>query len=123
MNDMQIFQIFGIALFTMGIAWAINPPGFDQLIKDIARNRGVLLLFGLMTIVVGYLLITVYKTNSMIIEVLGWIAFIKGFVIIVLSSTNIGFSAFFVWMKKYYVLAPWCVLAVGLLALYFGYFA
>ncbi len=123
MTDVQIFQIFGLGFFMMSISWVINPLGFDQLIKDIVRNRGVLLLFGLLTLVLGYVLIAVYDTNDILITTLGWIAFVKGIVIIVLSSTNFGFSAFFVWMKKYYAVAPWIVLAIGLGCLYVGYFA
>jgi hypothetical protein len=123
MNDVQIFQLTGISLTAMGIAWVINPKALRQLVKDMANNRGVLLLMGLLALIVGYLIIVVYTTNSSVIKLLGWISFFKGLVIVILSTSNIRFFTLLGRLKKYYVAMPWLVLFVGVVGLYLGYLA
>jgi hypothetical protein len=121
MTDSQIYQVFGIGLFVAGLSWLINPKAFERLIKDLARNRGALLAIGIGTYVAGYLIITLHETKSIFINILGWVAFIKGLVVIVLSSTDIGFSKFFAKLKAYYSVVPWLVAMIGALALCVGY--
>jgi hypothetical protein len=121
MNDAQIFQLTGISLTAMGIAWVINPRALRQLIKDMANNRGVLLLMGLLALIIGYLIIAVYPTNSLVIQLLGWISFFKGLFIVILSTSNIRFFTLLGKLKRYYVAMPWLVLFVGVVGLYLGY--
>lgn len=121
MNDVQIFQLTGILLTAMGVAWVINPKALRQLVKDMANNRGVLLLMGLLALIVGYLIIVVYTTNSSVIKLLGWISFFKGLFIVILSTSNIRFFTLLGKLKRYYVAMPWLVLIVGVVGLYLGY--
>ncbi len=123
MTDAQIFQVFGISLFTLGVAWLSNPKGFQYFLKDLSSNSGILFLTGLMTFVVGYLMVAVYITTSLWVIILGWVTLLKGLVILLFSAAHVAFYPFFARLKIYYALVPWMVFIVGLVALYLGFLA
>jgi uncharacterized protein YjeT (DUF2065 family) len=123
MNDAQIFQIFGIGLFSIGLAWVIDGDAYRQTLRDILNNRGVLLLMGLFALITGYLIVALYDADSIIVTILGWIALIKGLFIIVVPSLGKSLYNALENMKKYLIVMPWIVLAIGAILIYVGYFA
>ncbi|MFA5986538.1 MAG: hypothetical protein WC819_04310 [Parcubacteria group bacterium] len=123
MNDAQIFQIFGIGLFLIGLAWVIDGKAYKQTLRDILNNRGVLLLMGLFALITGYLIVALYDTDSIIVTILGWVALVKGLFIIVIPSLGKSLYAALENIKKYLIIMPWIVLAMGAALIYAGYFA
>ena len=87
MTDAQIFQISGIALMAMGVAWVMNPKAFREVFKGMMDNKATLLLAGLSALVMGYLIVALHKTSSAVILILGWIALLKG-LFIILADIN-----------------------------------
>ena len=123
MTNAQIFQLAGVTLFPMGLAWIMNPKLLKDLIREMAASRGVLLLMGMFAIIIGYLILALHQNNLTIITILGWIALVKGFVIIVTPALGFNMSSLLRKLKGYFVFMPWLVFIVSVIALYFGYLA
>ena len=123
MTDAQIFQVFGIGLFVMGVSWISNPRGFQYLLKDLTRNSGVLFLTGMMTFAAGYLIVSVHTTTSPLMMMLGWLTLLKGLIILMFASAHVALYPFLSRLRVYHAIVPWLVTVVGLIALYLGYLA
>ncbi len=127
MNDAQIFQLAGIPLFVMGLVWVIRPQSLKQVIRDMATNKGALLLAGISAFIIGYLIVAFHNVwsggSAVIITIIGWLALLKGLFITVAASANVNLYGFMGKIRKFFVVLPWLVLIVGVVALYFGYFA
>lgn len=123
MTDAQILQLAGVTLFPMGVAWVVNPKTLRELVRDITNSRGMLLLSGMFAIIVGYLILALRIDGSTVVTILGWIAFVKGLSILILPAAGLKLSSFMPLLRKYFVIMPWLVLFVGVLALYLGFFA
>lgn len=127
MNDTQIFQLFGLSLTVMGLAWIIDPRSLVRLVKNMLENESVLLLYGLLALISGYLLVTFHNTwtggSATVITLLGWLALIKGLFITMIPPFGIKLAKFPRPLRKYFNFVPWIVLIVGLFSLYIGYLA
>lgn len=90
MSDAQIFQIISLVYIAIGIGIFINPGFYKRLFADFGQNAAALYLGGITALVIGYLIVTFHNTwtkdLSVIITVIGWIALIKGIVILVLPK-------------------------------------
>jgi hypothetical protein len=86
MTDAQIFQLFGLAYLVMGIGGVIKRDAYIKLMDDFSKSMGLLFITGLLTITVGFLLVAFHNVWVMgwtvIITIFGWIALIKGIVIL-----------------------------------------
>ena len=123
MTDAQIFQVTGITLFSMGLTWILNPKSLRDLIREMANNKGTLLIMGMFALIVGYLILALHRNGSVVITILGWIALIKGFVIIIAPASDFNIFSLLRKLKGYFTFIPWLVFIVGIVALYFGYLA
>lgn len=87
MSDAQIFQVLSITYIAVGIGILINPAFYKKLFEDFIESASALYLGGIMALVVGYLILAFHNTwtkdLSVIITIIGWIALIKGIVILV----------------------------------------
>ena len=96
MSDAQIFQIFSIVYITVGIGIFINPGFYKKLFEDFIENAAVMYLGGVIALVVGYLILSFHFTGtrdiSYIITIVGWLALIKGILILVWPKIIIALS-------------------------------
>lgn len=87
MSDAQIFQIFSLVYLAIGIGILLNPDFYRKLYEDFIENSSTLYIGGVMGLVIGYLIVAFHNTWTMdwsvIITIIGWIALIKGIVILV----------------------------------------
>ena len=87
MSDVQIFQVFSIAYIAVGIGFFINSAFYKKLFEDFSENATAMYLGGMSALAIGYLLVAFHNTWtndwSVIITVIGWIALIKGILILV----------------------------------------
>lgn len=123
MTDAQIFQLFGLVLVVLGLSWVVNHGAYRRLIKDMMKSESILLLMGILSLVIGYALLALHTTDSVIITLLGWLAIGKGIVIIFLPAFGWNVYAFLNLMKRYFSFMPWLILVIGLACLYAGYLA
>jgi uncharacterized protein YjeT (DUF2065 family) len=96
MSDAQIFQIFSLFYIIVGIGILINPGFYKKLFEDFIDNAAVLYLGGAMALTVGYLILAFHNTwtkdLSVIITIFGWLALIKGIVILIRPKLMIALS-------------------------------
>ncbi len=125
MTDAQIFQLFGLAYLAMGIGGVINKDGYMKFMEDFAKSAGLLLITGLLTITVGFIMVTFHNIWIMgwtvIITIIGWIALIKG--ILILMFPGFYFRIFDL-MKKSKMLMriyPIFVIIIGVFLLLLGF--
>lgn len=93
MSDAQIFQIFSLVYLAVGIGILINPAFYKKLIEDFIESASVLYLGGIMALVVGYLILAFHNTwtrdLSVIITIVGWLALLKGILILIVPNMMI----------------------------------
>lgn len=96
MSDSQIFQILSILYIAVGIGILVNPDFYRSLFKDFIEHASVLYLGGVMALAVGYLILAFHNTwtkdLSVIITIIGWIALVKGIVILVQPKLMVALS-------------------------------
>ena len=96
MSDAQIFQIFSLFYIIVGIGILINLGFYKKLFEDFIENAAVLYLGGAMALTIGYLILAFHNTwtkdLSVIITIFGWLALIKGIVILIRPKVMIALS-------------------------------
>ena len=125
MSDIQIFQVFSIAYTAIGIGIFINPGFYKKLFEDFCENSSTLYIGGAMALVIGYLLITFHNTwtkdFSVIITVIGWIALIKGILILVCPKIIIKMTKAILGKGSNLKIQAIIVIIIGLLLAFLGF--
>jgi hypothetical protein len=124
MTDTQIFQLLGVTFFAIGIGMVANPKFIKNILDELEHSVVNAFYGGLISLVIGYLLITFRNTsNNGIITVIGWLAIIKGLAFLVFPAATIRFYKKITGNKGYGDFFVWFIIALGIIFLYFGYFA
>ena len=83
-------ELIGSALFIVGLT-IFNRPYFNAVMSDLATNKGLLWVTGLITFVMGTVIVALYNVWStdwrVIVTILGWLTVIKGAVIILFPQS------------------------------------
>jgi uncharacterized membrane protein len=126
MTDAQIFQLIGIIYITVAIGIITAPEFYSKVASNFLENQPAYYIGGLVAIIAGFLLVTFHniwvKDWIVIITIIGWIALIKGILLIAVPKAMIVFSKRFIGMTK--VLTIWAVVAIilGVLCCWLGFF-
>ena len=90
MNDLQIFQLLGLLYFVIGLGMFLNPKFYKKMMNEYAKSDPVLFISGILALAIGYLLITFHNAwdwnLGIVITILGWIALLKGIMILVIPK-------------------------------------
>ncbi len=90
MTDAQIFQLFGLAYAAMGLGGLIKKDIYKKVMDGYADSTALLLLSGLLALTLGFLLVTFHNVWVMgwtlVITIAGWLALIKGLMILALPG-------------------------------------
>jgi len=82
--------LMGSALVLVGIT-VFNKPYFNAVMTDLVNSKGLLWLTGLITFVMGTVMVALYNVWSadwrVIVTLLGWLTVIKGAVIVLVPSS------------------------------------
>ena len=74
----------GSAIFVVGLSLFINPY-VSMVMSDLVNNQGLLWVTGLITFVMGTVMLALYNTWSkswrVLVTIIGWLAVIKGAVL------------------------------------------
>ena len=118
MSDAQIFQVFSIVYISIGLGIVINGEFYKGMFEDFVERPATLYLGGVMALVVGYLLVAFHNTwtadLSVIITVLGWMALIKGVVILVCPKRMISLTKALVEKKNFMKIEAIVAIVIGL---------
>ena len=125
MSDAQIFQIFSLAYITIGIGILINPGFYKKLFEDFIENAAVLYLGGVMALAIGYLILAFHNTwtkdLSVIITIVGWLALIKGILILIRPKIIIALSKAMVQKESILKIEAIAVIILGLAFAFLGF--
>ena len=90
MNDIQIFHLLGLLCFVIGLGMFFNPKFYKKLMNEYTKSGPALFVSGMLALAIGYVLITFHNTwewnKSIIITIVGWIAFLKGVMILAIPQ-------------------------------------
>ena len=124
MSDAQIFQLFSLVYLAIGIGMLISPDFYKKLFTDFCENAAVMYLGGIMALVIGYLILAFHNTwtkdLSVIITVIGWLALVKGILILVRPKMMIALTKAMLKENTLKIMATWVIL-LGLAFSFLGF--
>ena len=125
MSDAQIFQVFSLVYVAIGIGILLNSNFYKKMFEDFIERTSALYLGGVMALTVGYLIVAFHNTwtkdLSVIITVLGWIALIKGILILIWPSLMIALSKAIMKSKSFMKIEAIIAIIIGLLFAFLGF--
>ncbi len=125
MSDAQIFQVFSIAYLAVGIGIIINPQFYKSIYEDFIEHTSVLYIGGISALTLGYLIVTFHgtwtKDLSVIITVIGWLALVKGILILVCPKLTIAMMKGMIKKQGTLRLQALIVIIIGLALAFLGF--
>ncbi|MFA5962058.1 MAG: hypothetical protein WC848_05230 [Parcubacteria group bacterium] len=127
MSEIQIFQLFGLTFFAIGMGMLVNPKFITNLLREFGRSNFATFFGGLISLAIGYCLIVFHVTTnslwSLFITLMGWVALFKGLALLMFPVQTGTFYKKIIGKKDNSKAIPWFVIIIGLISLYYGYFA
>ncbi len=127
MNTVLFSQILGPILIAIGIAPFSRPKFFKNMIKDFEKNQGLTYLTGMVTMIIGLVVILNHNiwelSPAVIVTIAGWDAFLKGAIFLI--APNLLFSTWRKFYKNQCAIKAAMSIAIiaGVYLSYFAYFA
>lgn len=122
-----IAKIFGLCYLILGIGFLFNRETFMQLMEDYCKNMAILFYSGLLALVTGIVIILTHNVWvsdwTVIITIIGWIAFAKGIWIIVFPGRIRKFMEAYQKNENLITFQAAFALIFGAVLTYFGFFA
>lgn len=86
-------KLFGIYFIAIGVALLLKQKEFKATINELADNKHITLIAGMMLFVVGGLVVFNHNiwegTLAILVSLFGWLIFLKGIAYIVLPASNL----------------------------------
>jgi len=86
-------KLFGIYFIAIGIALLLKQKELKATIREMAENKHITLIAGMMLFVVGGLVVFTHNiwddTMTVLVSLFGWLVFIKGIAYLVLPAANV----------------------------------
>lgn len=124
-TSILIAKIIAIVYLSFGIGLLFNTSFYKKGIEELLDNAGYMILAGTSTIITGFLIIEYHnnwvKNWTVVITLIGWIALIKGILILTFPKAMVFFKPMFQYDNLYKYLAP-LVILFGLIFSYFGFY-
>ena len=127
MSDAQIFQVFSLVYLAIGIGMLINPDFYKKLFADFCESAAMMYIGGVFTLVIGYLILALRGCSvfcssgfAVIIPIIGWLALIKGILILVRPQMMIALTKAVLKDSMLKIMVAW-VLFLGLLFSFLGF--
>jgi len=120
-----ISKILGIIYFAFGIGMLVNPSFYRREIPKLLENSAYLILGGFLAIVFGFLILEGQNTWpsdwTVVITILGWIAILKGAILLAFPNSMNLFKPLFESKLFMNILTP-SVIIMGAIFIYLGFF-
>ena len=125
-TSILIAKIIGIVYTALGVGLIINKKYYKETFKKMISNTSFLFMGGLFAIIIGVLIIehhNYWKNDwTVLITIIGWVAIIKGILLIVFPKSFSIFKPFFSSKLLYLIFGPFMII-IGIVFLYFGFFS
>ena len=120
-----ISKIIGVIYLAFGIGMLVNPSFYKKEIPQLLENSAYLILGGFLAVVFGFLIIESQKALThdwqMVLTVIGYVAVIKGAVLLAFPSSMKIYKPLFE-TEKFMSLLTYFVILVGVVFIVFGFF-
>jgi len=87
MSDVQIVQLLGLIYLGLGLGFFLNPKALKKVLEGFTDSLALGYIGGIAAMIVGYAIIMHHNIWAWqwltIVTVVGWIAFIKGYTLLV----------------------------------------
>ena len=94
-TSIVLAQIWGIVFVILGLSMLLNKKWTAVAIEEMTQNQGIIWLAGLITLVMGVVLVTLNNVWTsglpLIITILGWLTLIKGAFILLFPNFSITY--------------------------------
>lgn len=124
MSDAQLFQLFGLIYFGLGLSGILDRDALKKMVLDFADSPALIYISGIVIIVPGFLLVTFHNVwaweMGLVVTILGWLLFIKGFTLIAFPAFNQKICRKAAKWNKFFKIWPYIAVVVGLVILGLG---
>ncbi|MBU0668099.1 hypothetical protein KJ951_04500 [Patescibacteria group bacterium] len=126
-TSLFLAQVFGLAYTIIGLGIIFNNKHYTKMIEELRTSAHYSYLGGVAAFVVGFAIITYHNIWisgwEVIITILGWAALIKGILLLALPQYIIDLSIKITKTKNLLTAFGGLALIIGLVLVYFGFFA
>lgn len=126
MTDASIFQILGLTYLAIGLGMLASPRFYKEMLNKMIDNEAVLFVTGLLVFVIGYFLVAYHNIWTggwtIIITIFGWLALLKGLMMIVIPEKSIKLYKLIKVSKGQLSVYGVIVFVLGIIFTYLGYF-
>ena len=109
----------------IGIGIFVSPDFYKKLFADFVDNAAIMYLGGVTALVVGFLIVAFHNTwtrdVSVIITILGWLALIKGVLILVWPRLMVGITKAMMKKENALRIEAIAIVILGLLFSFLGF--
>jgi len=125
MTDAQIFQLFGLAYLVIGLGGVFKKDAYMNLMDDIVKSPAIFFITGVLTLILGFLLVTFHNVWVMgwtvIITIIGWITLISGILNLMFPGFYRKVSDAMMKRKMLMRIYPFFVILIGVFLLLLGF--
>lgn len=121
---MFIAKLLGLSYLVVGLGMLLSGDYYKKAFQSMLKEAGMMYLGGLMALIIGFLIVNahnVWEGWPMLVTILGWLALLKGFLLLVFPKGMMEWSAGM--LKKNMNMMSIFVLALGAVFAYFGFLA
>ncbi len=116
-TSILIAKLYAVVYLVLGIGMLLNAGYFKKAFDEMIKSAGTMIWGGIMALIAGFLMITFHNLWvadwTVIITILGWIAFLKGITLFLAPKAMMKMSKVFFKDAK-------CVQWMGMFCLIFG---
>lgn len=120
-----IARIFGVIYTVIGLGILINGDHYRKVVDNFLKNPALTYLGGLIALLAGFLLVTYHNiwdgSWRVIISVIGWMALVKGVLLLICPGILMNLSKGLFKGKKATLIGGFIALVIGLVLGYFGF--
>ena len=124
--NLSIFvaQLAAIVYLSVGVGMLVDKKYYGKFLDSFTKDTTAMYLGGFMALIAGFSLVTYHnewvKSWEVLVTILGWLALVKGVMLLAFPSTLFGMTKSWVNSKNVGIYAV-VVIALGLVFGYFGF--
>ena len=117
-------QILGLTYLVVGLGILVNENHYKSMIKQFMDNKSFMYFGGVISLIVGYNIVTFHnvwgQSWEVLITIIGWMALLKGFILLVQPH---AYDNLVQWMLARMHVMKFITLVLGAVFAYFGFLA
>lgn len=129
-TSVWIAQLLALVYLAVGIGFMVDKKYYQKMLTNWTKGDDGMANYmgGFFALVAGYVLVNVHNTWDgpfwvSVISLIGWLALIKGIVLLVMPSKMMEFFKPMIKNQGFMNLAGYACLVIGLFFAYYGYYA